>query len=290
MRIAVTGASGQVGHWIAAGLLEAGHEVVALGRHPSRHAQAEHRPFDLGGPPPDLSRCEALVHAALSHAPGRYRGGEGDDPDGFVRLNAEGTARLFAAARSAGVGRALFLSSRAVYGAYPSGTPLHEGLPPRPDTLYGRVKLEGERALAALAAPGFSVASLRVTGVYGPPVAGLPHKWADLFAAFGRGERVAPRAGTEVHAGDLAEAVRMLLAAPAAMAPGLFDISDFVLDRRDLLAAWADVSGVSGPLPEAADTARVSAMSAARLRALGWRPRGRPGLAPVLRALAAGGG
>ncbi len=287
MRIAVTGASGQVGHWIAAGLLDAGHEVVALGRRPSRHPRAEHRPFDLGGPAPDLSRCDALVHCALSHMPGRYRGGEGNDPDGFVRLNADGSARLFAAARAAGLGGALFLSSRAVYGAYPPGTRLHEGLSPRPDTLYGRVKLAGERALAARAAPGFAVASLRVTGVYGPPVPGIPHKWADLFASFSRGERVAPRAGTELHAGDLAEAVLRLLAAPAAMARGLFDVSDFILDRRELLSAWAEVTGVAGPLPEAADSARVSAMSAARLRALGWRPRGRPGLAPVLRALAA---
>lgn len=288
MRIAVTGATGYVGHFIAAELLRAGHRVTALGRRPSRHAEAGHAPFDLDGPPPDLSATDALVHAALAHVPGRYRGGEGNDTAGFVRRNRDGTRRLFEAAHAAGVGRLLFLSSRAVYGAYPPGTALHERLVPRPDTLYGEVKLAGERALAGLAGPACAVAVLRATGVYGPPVPGLPHKWDDLFAAFARGERLAPRSGTEVHADDLARAVRLLAEADAAtLAPRLFNVSDFALDRRALLAAFARCTGLTGPLPEAADTAGLRAMTTDRLRALGWRPRGPGALAEAVRAVAA---
>lgn len=286
MRVALTGATGLVGHWIAADLGAAGHEVIALGCRPSLHAAA-HLPFDLDGPAPDLSGCDALVHAAFAHVPGRYRGGEGDDPAGFVRRNRDGTLRLFEAARAACVPRVLFLSSRAVYGCHPPGTALHEALPPRPDTLYGTVKLEAEQALAALAGPGFAPLSLRATGVYGPPVPGLPHKWADLFAAFARGERPAPRCGTEVHAGDLAAAIRLLLDAPAeALAPRVFNVSDFVLDRRDLLAAWSAIAGIDGPLPDPADATEVRAMTTDRLHALGWRPRGPAALRGVLRAMA----
>lgn len=286
MRIAVTGATGAVGHWIAAGLLDAGHAVTALGRRPSRHAGAEQRGFDLGGTAPDLSGCEVLVHAAFAHLPGRYRGGEGDDPEGFLRLNRDGTLRLLAAARAAGVGRILFLSSRAVYGAWPPGTTLTEDLPPRPDTLYGRMKLEVEDALAAMAAPGLAVASLRATGVFGPPVPGLPHKWQPLLDAIARGEPVAPRAATEVHAADLAEAVRLLVEAPAAaLAPAVFNVSAFVLDRRDLLARHAALTGRAVALPDRADAAAVCAMDCARLRALGWRARGPEAVDVVLRAL-----
>ena len=288
MRVAVTGASGSVGHWVAAGLLGAGHEVVALGRRPSRHAGAGVRSFDLGGPAPDLSGLDALVHAAFSHVPGRYRGGEGDAPAGFARLNRDGTQRLFEAAKAAGMARVVFLSSRAVYGGWPPGTVLHEGLATRPDTLYGEVKAAAEQALAAVSAPGFAGVSLRATGVYGPPVPGLPHKWRPLLDAVARGEPVAPRVGTEVHADDLAAAVRRLLEADArALAPGVFDCSDILLDRRDLLAEWSALTGATGPLPDRADAGKVSVMRADRLRALGWRPRGRHGVTEVLRALAA---
>lgn len=287
MRVGVTGASGTVGHWIAAGLLAAGHGVMALGRRRSRHAGAEFRPFELGGPAPDLAGLDALVHAAFSHVPGRFRGGEGDDPAGFARLNRDGTVRLFEAAKAAGVNRVVFLSSRAVHGGWPPGTALHEGLEARPDTLYGEVKVAAERALAALSAPSFAGVSLRATGVYGPPVPGLPHKWQPLLDAFARAEAIAPRAGTEVHAGDLAAAIRLLLEADTgARVRGVVHCSDILLDRRELLAEWSALTGATGPLPERCDTGQVSVMRADRLHALGWQPRGRQGVTEVLRALA----
>jgi nucleoside-diphosphate-sugar epimerase len=287
MRIAVTGATGFIGHHTVAHLLAHGHAVTALGRRPSLLAAARFTHFDLDGPPPDLSAQDVLVHAALSHIPGRYRGGEGDAPDAFLRRNLDGTLRLFEAAGDAGVPRILFLSSRAVYGDYPPGTPLHEDLPPRPDTLYGEVKLRAEDALARLAAPGLAVASLRATGVYGPPVPGLPHKWAHLLDDFDHARPIAPRAATEVHAQDLAEAIRLLATAdPAALAPVTFNVSDFTLDLHDLLADYAALTGIVAPLPPRADPAAVSAMTTDRLRRLGWQPSGPARLREALTALA----
>jgi nucleoside-diphosphate-sugar epimerase len=287
MRIAVTGATGFIGYHAVAHLLTHGHAVTALGRRPSLHATAAFTPFDLDGPPPDLNGHDVLVHAALSHIPGRYRGGEGDAPDAFLRRNLDGTLRLFDAARDAGVPRILFLSSRAVYGDYPPGTPLHEDLPPRPDTLYGEVKLRAEDALARLAGPCLAVASLRATGVYGPPVPGLPHKWAPLLDDFAQGRPIAPRAATEVHADDLAEAIRLLATADtAALAPQVFNVSDFVLDLHDLLANYAALACISAPLPPRADPTAVSAMTTDRLRRLGWTPSGPARVRETLRALA----
>jgi nucleoside-diphosphate-sugar epimerase len=287
MRIAVTGATGFIGHHTVAHLLGTGHDVTALGRRPSPHAAARFSPFELDGPAPDLRAHDVLVHAALSHVPGRYRGGEGDAPDAFLRRNLAGTLRLFEAARERGVPRILFLSSRAVYGDYPPGTPLHEDLPPRPDTLYGDVKLRAEEVLSRLAAPGLTVASLRVTGVYGPPVPGLPHKWARLLDDFARGRPITPRAATEVHVDDLAEAIRLLATAdPAALAPQVFNVSDFTLDHRDLLADYAALTGIAAPLPPCADPAAVSAMTTDRLRSLGWMPSGRARLRETLAAFA----
>jgi nucleoside-diphosphate-sugar epimerase len=286
MKIAVTGATGFVGHYTVAHLLGTGHEVTALGRRPSLHPAARFTAFDLDAPPPDLSGHDVLVHAALSHVPGRYRGGEGDAPEVFLRRNLEGTLRLFETVRDQGVPRILFLSSRAVYGDYPPGTSLHEDLAPRPDTLYGEAKRRAEEALARLAADGLEVASLRATGVYGPPVPGLAHKWTPLLGDFARGRPIATRAATEVHAGDLAEAIRLLaVAEPAALSPMHFNVSDFVLDQRDLLAQYAELAGVDLPLPARSDVETVSVMTTERLRRLGWRPSGPARLRETLEAL-----
>lgn len=273
MKFAVTGATGFVGHHIARHLIASGHDVLTLGRRPSRHAEAAFAPFDLDHGAPDLRGQDVLVHAALSHVPGHYRGGEGDAPEAFLRRNLAGTIRLFETARDDGVPCILFLSSRAVYGDYLPGTSLHENLPPRPDTLYGEVKFRAEMALARMASADLSVASLRVTGVCGLPVPGLEHKWARLLEDHARGWPIAPRVASEVHSDDLAEAVLSLAVAPhEALAPMVFNVTGTLLDRHDLLAEFSRLSGIRHPLPPRSDASSVSVMATDRLQRLGWRP------------------
>jgi nucleoside-diphosphate-sugar epimerase len=257
MHVLLTGANGTVGRFLTPALLGAGHRVTALGRHPGDH------PWDLADPAPRLPRADALVHAALAHRPGAYRGGEGDDPEGFRRLNLDGTRRLFDAA---GTARIVFLSSRAVYGDHRRGEVLREIDRPEPDSLYGDVKLEAEAALLGRGS------ALRATGVYG----GHPHKWQGLFDAYLGGEPVAPRAGTELYGGDLAAAVTALIDAGAP--EGAFNASDLMLDRRELLARVQRLTACPHPLPPAAAPPLPGRMATGRLRALGWAPGGWPRL------------
>ncbi|ARJ68951.1 NAD-dependent epimerase/dehydratase family protein [Paracoccus contaminans] len=270
MRIALTGASGLVGRFVAQALAAAGHQVDPL-------------PGWRLGRPAALDGADALVHAAFSHVPGRYRGGEGDDPAGFVALNRDGSLQLLQEARAAGVGQAVFLSSRAVYDALPAGTPLPDGTGAAAESLYGRIKAEVEDGLAALVAPGFAPASIRATGIYGP---GPGHKWAGLFADYRAGRPVPPCRGTELHGGDLAAAVLLVL---GARGQGSFNASDLLVDRHDLLAEVRRLTGSPHPLPPRADTP-VSVMSCERLAALGWRPRGMDGLRAALPAMLDSGG
>lgn len=279
MKIALTGGTGLVGRFIAEAARAAGHEVTLLSRTPP--AGGLH--YDLCGEVPDLSGHDALIHAAFQHEPGRYRGGEGADPAAFLAANRDGSLRLFAAARKAAVARALFLSTRAVYGDHPPGTVLTEETELRPDTLYGQMKADVEQGLAALSSPGFSTASLRATGVYGP---GTNHKWTSLFKTFRAETPIPPRVATEVHGADLAASALLLLNAPAeALKPHAFNVSDLTLDLHDLLAEVARLTGCTAPLPPRADAAQVSAMDCTRLRALGWRPGGWPLLRASLPAM-----
>lgn len=290
MRLAVTGATGLVGQFVVEEALQRGDSVVALCRTPpapGRFSSPVSRiGFDLAEDPPTLVGCDALIHLGLAHLPGRYRGGEGGDPEGFRRTNIDGTLRLFEAARRDGVRRILFLSSRAVYGSYPPGTPLAEDLAPLPDTLYGEVKLAAEEALVELHGPGLVTASLRATGVYGPPGPGQRHKWADLFEDFRDGKRVEPRVASEVHGADLAAALRLLLTVPPnVLRWRSYNVSDILLDRRDLLAELAALTGIRTALPERADAGLVSRMDCARLRSLGWQPGGMDRLRASLPAM-----
>ncbi|MBK4217047.1 NAD(P)-dependent oxidoreductase [Paracoccus caeni] len=256
MRIALTGATGIVGGFILRGLRAAGHQVAALDRATGYHL----------GDSPDLTGHDALIHSAFAHLPGRYRGGEGDDADSFTRLNLDGSKTLFDAAHRDGVGRILFLSSRAVHDGYPEGTTLPDDLPPRPANLYGQIKAEAEAYLTAMPLP---TCSIRATGIYGP---GRGHKWHGLFNDYLAGRPIPPRIATELHGDDLATAILLLLG--TSKLPDAVNASDLTLDRHDLLAEVRSLTGSSHPLPARADPTPLKVQSCQRLHDLGWQPGG----------------
>ena len=204
-KIAVSGGTGYVGRFIVDRLLAANFDVVLLGRTaPDRglfEKDVEFCYVSLTEHPdsPNLfDGCAGFVHTAFHHEAGKYRGGEGNDPASFRRANLDGSVALFHAAKAAGVQRTVFLSSRAVYGPQTQGNQLAEDLTPRPDTLYGEVKLQAERALLDLSDPNYLPIVARSTGIYGTSTGSHMHKWAELFAAFERGETIRSRVGTEV--------------------------------------------------------------------------------------------
>lgn len=264
----ITGGTGQVGHFIAARFLVKGWQITNLSRRPA--LDISHIPYALGDRP-KLPAADLLIHCAFDHLPGRYRGGEGDDPDGFRNRNLDGSITLFEAAKATGIPRVIFLSSRAVYGGYPPGTTLPDGLPPKPDTLYGDIKWQAEQALNALSSPEFSSASIRATGIYGRAPDGHENKWTETFVEFCSGQTPEPRVATELHVDDLADAVWRLRKGPT----GAFNASDLMLDRHDLLQLIAKWTNCTTALPKRADANQVSAMTCERLTALGWKPGGR---------------
>lgn len=276
----VSGGTGYVGRFIVEGLLSLGHDVTVMGRQappagffskPVRFAPLTLEPNAVSARP--FEGTDFFIHAAFDHVPGKYRGGEGDDPTTFRRRNLDGSIALFETAKAAGMRRAVFLSSRAAYGPQPPGTWLDEADEVRPDTLYGKVKLEAERALQELSDADFQGIGLRVTGVYGPAGPGRAHKWAGLFQDYLAGRGIPPRAGTEVHGRDVAAAVRLTLETERPQ-NGIFNVSDLLVDRCDILAIVKRITGSPHPLPDPSDKGAVNVMRMDRLRALGWRPGG----------------
>jgi len=284
-RIALTGATGYLGQFVLRELLARGVEVRALIR-PGRNRSglpkgAEWLTGDFADPEAArhlVAGCDGLVHSAYQHVPGRYRGGEGDDLGLYCRANLTGSLELFRLAREAGVSRAVFVSSRAVYGRRLQGMPLDENHPSWPDSHYGAYKAAVEAFLSSWGAEGWPVSAIRPTGIYGIVAPLARSKWHDLLAGILAGEAVRPvRAGTEVHGADVARAILLLLAAPAEEVAGrAFNCSDLWVTTRDLAEIANRLTGQALPLPAASQALPHEAMETAALRRLGARFGGRP--------------
>ena len=217
MRVAVTGASGFAGSWIARELAAHGHEVHAFGRRPAA---------DLAVPLPnysqwDLVRDRGVVPSVDAVVHGAARVGHWGDEPAYRAVNVEGTRRVLAAFDNAEP--FVHVSTSSVYDAGHGGR-LTESAPAGHEarTAYARTKIEGERLVAA---SGRRAVILRPHIVYGPGDTTLLPR---LLAARRRGWLAVPGNGANrvsvTHVLNLSHAVeRSLLSAGA---QGVFNIAD----------------------------------------------------------------
>jgi nucleoside-diphosphate-sugar epimerase len=144
--------------------------VTDGGAAPDSAPDVELRAFDVRDPGlvDVLAGVDVVVHLAFQMDPIR-------DVDEMRSINVDGTMNVMAAARAAGVGRVIYLSSVVAYGAHPDNdVPLTESSPLRgqPGFAYAEHKREVEDLLwlwhAAGDAPALTV--LRSAAVFGPGV------------------------------------------------------------------------------------------------------------------------
>ena len=282
--VAVTGATGYVGRFVVAELLRQGVALRALAR-PTSDRRGFAGPVEwVDG---DLRSGEAIVrlvngvdavvHLAYEHAPGRYRGGEGDDLAAWLDANLNGTLRLLAAAADAGVSQFVFLSSRAVFSRTEPERVLDETHPTSPDTHYGAYKAAVEAFLRSFAhVHGMRTHSLRATGVYGLTWPVERSKWWDLVTDLLDGRPLtAVGGGTEVHGSDVAKVVWALLDQPAREID-VIHLSDLVVTTRDVVHLIRQAAGIPGPLPETPPSLPANPLACFRIADLGLTFGGRP--------------
>ena len=169
---AISGGAGFLGLHLARRLLGDGGAVRILDVVPLDDAELERSVEELRGDVRDPGAARKLVEGAdvLVHAAAALpiRGSR----DEINAVNVGGTAITLAAASEAGVSRAIFISSTAVYGV-PKVHPIHEdallvGVGP-----YGESKIEAERVCLEFADRGLEVVIVRPKTFIGPERLGV---------------------------------------------------------------------------------------------------------------------
>ena len=166
-RLLITGATGFIGQHLVPALIERGHRVVAVVRHPVAFGPTIDQVLikDLADVDwkPLLQDIDVVIHlAAIAH-----RGSDVEEGL-YDKINRQATATL--ARATAGVGaKLIFVSSIAAQSSPASDLVLTENDPCLPSGAYGRSKLNAEIDIAA---SGGQYVILRPTLVYGRGVKG----------------------------------------------------------------------------------------------------------------------
>src|SRR5262249_43658710 len=151
--------------------------------------------------------------------------------------NLMGSLRLFQAARGAGVSRFVFISSCSVHEVILDDRPLDETHPLWPTSHYGAHKAAVEKFVHSFGlGASWPICALRPTGIYGLAHPARDSRWFDMVGQVLRGEPIATaKGGKEVHAGDVATAVDLLLRAdPQKIAGQAFNCYDRYIAEEEV--------------------------------------------------------
>lgn len=166
MKLCVTGGAGYIGSVVVERLLELGHEITVLDNlHTGHRAAVPDECRFVEGDIRDRAALDRAIDAstdAVLHFAALSQVGESvEKPLAYFDNNVGGTIKLLEAVRERGVGRFVFSSSAAVYGA-PASLPIDETAACEPENPYGMTKLMIERVLeSSRDAFGLSYVALR---------------------------------------------------------------------------------------------------------------------------------
>ena len=277
MRWAITGGAGFLGLHLARRLLASGHEVRTLDLAPLDDAELEQNVEELRGDVRDLSAAarlvqgaDVLVHAAAALPIQASR-------ESIRTVNVGGTGVAFAAAADAGVGRAVLISSTAVYGV-PKHHPIAEEAPLVGVGHYGESKIDAEEVARDFGRRGLEVVIVRPKTFIGPERLGVFEILFDWIRE-GRGIPILGKGSNRYQllaVEDLVEAT--VAAAEKDVAGETFNVgaTEFGTVRSDLegLIAHAGSGSRLRPVPARPAELALRALELARLSPLAeWHYR-----------------
>lgn len=196
MKVLVTGAGGMLGGEAVRQLHERGHDVVACDRRALDITDAAQASVVLAAARPDaVLHCAAFTNVDAAEA----------DREQAFRVNVGGTSNVARAAYEAGA-RFMYVSTDYVFDGE-SQEPYRPDAPTNPPGVYGRTKLEGERA--ALLAEDTLIA--RTSWVYGKGGSNFPSRLLELARAGERFRAIVDQRSVPTWVDDTADVMIRLL-------------------------------------------------------------------------------
>lgn len=252
MRTVVTGASGLLGGNLADVLLQAGHDVRATRRGSTR---VDHlADLSIAWVDADLGDEDALARAfdgveVVYHCAALVSVQRRATP-ALVAANVDGTRRVLAAARRAGVRRLVHCSSVVAVGLSGDGRPCTEdarwNLPERAmDDGYAATKRRAEELVREAAAAGLDAVIVCPTYMFGPRDVRPSSGKLIVDVVRGKAPGWSPGFNNFVDVRDVARG--MLLAAERGVAGRRYILGGENTCYRDIMATIARVAGVSPP-------------------------------------------
>ena len=223
-----------------------------------------------------VAGCDVVVNfAAESHVDRSIL-----DPGEFIRTDVQGTATLLAAAREAGVGRFVQVSTDEVYGSIDSGS-FRETDPLQPSSPYSASKAGGDlQVLAWHHTYGIDAVITRGSNTFGPRQ--YPEKLIPLFVTnaldgealpvYGDGMQIRDWIYVTDHCEGIWTAMEAGVAGQVYNVGGGNEVPNIEITRRILALTGAD-AGLIRYVADRLGHDRRYSIATDKLRRLGWAPK-----------------
>ncbi|KHE90567.1 MAG: NAD(P)-dependent oxidoreductase [Candidatus Scalindua rubra] len=254
MKIAITGLSGFLGHYVAKKLFERDVQMQALVRNTSDTSHLndyeEKITFVHGGLGDKetlkkfVQGADIVIHMAYERNGAGFHDSAGKDIRRLLDVNLSGSLELLDASKQHGVKQFIFTSSCAVYGYIFPDTKLNEQHPLVPDSHYGAYKAAVEAFCHSyFLSKSINTTMFRPVGIYGIDPKLAHSEWYDLIKNIKSGVDVEVAGGGKiVHVEDVAHAIDFAIDNRDAFGK-VYNLSDFYIDNMSIAEMARDICG-----------------------------------------------
>ncbi len=254
MRIAITGLSGFLGHYVAKKLFERDVQIKALVRSTSNTSHLKDYEEKITFVQGDLADKNSLrklvqdtdivIHMAYERDGAGFREAASRDIKKFLDTNLSGSLELLDASKQSGVRQFIFTSSCAVYGYIFPDIKLNEQHPLIPDSNYGAYKASVEAFCHSyFLSKSINTTIFRPVGIYGIDPDPVHSEWYDLVKNIKNGVDVEVVGGGKiVHVTNVAQAIDLAIGNKDASGK-VYNLVDFYVDNMAIAKMAAEICG-----------------------------------------------
>ncbi len=261
MKIAITGLTGFLGHYVAKKLFERDVHIQALIRDSSNVLHLQDYQKKITFHKGDLTDKETLkifvqgadvvIHMAYERQGATFHEAANRDIKRFIEANLLGSIELLDASKQAGIKQFIFISSCAVYGRIYPHIKLDELHPLLPDSNYGAYKASVEAFCHAYyLSKTFDTTIFRPVGIYGINPHLAHSAWYNIVKDIKHGGNVeVSDGGKVVNVEDVVRAIDLAIDNKET-AGKIYNLADFYVDNmsiarmaKEICASQSNISG-----------------------------------------------